>query len=285
MSLPPLKHIESQDPKLTPLRKRFERNLLIMALVAIIATVTLGVIGLIGGIFAGLMLIVTLQFQLFQKNQVENFYHYRELEALLGLYQLITPRIPLPPMRLWVLSPDSGVMIATLIQEHQPDLVVELGGGTSTLISAYSLEKVEKGRVIAFDHLKQFADETAFNLKRHKLDEIAESRHSELVSHTIKDEVFNWYDLQEFEDVANINLLIVDGPPEGTNRFARFPAIPMLFDRLAPGALILVDDYLRQDEYKMVNRWIDDYGLELIERHANEKGVAVLRKPIPRPID
>ncbi len=284
MSLPPLKHIEAQDPVLSLLRQWFLRYLLALALLTLIATALLDLLGLVIGIAAGFGLVIYLQFELFHKNQVENFYHYRELEALLGLYHVISPRLPLPPMRLWVLSPDSAVMIATLVQETQPDLIVELGGGTSTLISAYSLEKVGSGRVIAFDHLKQFADETTFNLKRHKLDHIAESRYAELTVHAMLGAVdnYNWYDITQFDDIENINLLVVDGPPEGTTRLARYPALPILYGKLAPGALILIDDYLRADEHEMVNRWINDYHLELVERHANEKGVAILRKPLPR---
>ena len=52
----------------------------------------------------------------------------------------------------------------------------------------------------------------------------------------------------------------------------------MLFDQLAPGAYVLVDDFMRDDEYTMVNRWLDDYNLKVVRTFANEKGAAILQK-------
>lgn len=56
-----------------------------------------------------------------------------------------------------------------------------------------------------------------------------------------------------------IDLLIVDGPPSGVARLARFPALPRLMPRMASGAVAMVDDADREDERKMVVRWREIY--------------------------
>ena len=52
-----------------------------------------------------------------------------------------------------------------------------------------------------------------------------------------------------------IDALFVDGPPGDTGSLARYPALPLLRERLAPGATIFVDDGDRPDEREMVRRW------------------------------
>ena len=56
------------------------------------------------------------------------------------------------------------------------------------------------------------------------------------------------------DDLA-IDVLIIDGPPGIPNANTRYPAIPLLYDRLQPGALIVVDDTIRADERKAMASW------------------------------
>ena len=54
-----------------------------------------------------------------------------------------------------------------------------------------------------------------------------------------------------------IDLLIVDGPPADTPELAesRHPALGTLAPRLAPGALVVLDDIGRAGEQRVLNRW------------------------------
>src|SRR5690606_12769085 len=51
-------------------------------------------------------------------------------------------------------------------------------------------------------------------------------------------------------------LVLVDGPPGNTGEMARYPALPMISQAL-PDANVhyLMDDYVREDEKRIVQRW------------------------------
>lgn len=50
-------------------------------------------------------------------------------------------------------------------------------------------------------------------------------------------------------------MLVVDGPPAATGPQARYPSLPMLIDRLAKNATVVLDDAHRRDELKIVEEW------------------------------
>lgn len=57
-------------------------------------------------------------------------------------------------------------------------------------------------------------------------------------------------------DIGNdFDLLIVDGPPESTGEFARFPALPVLEKRLAESCTVLLDDVHRPNEAQILQDW------------------------------
>ena len=47
-------------------------------------------------------------------------------------------------------------------------------------------------------------------------------------------------------------MLIVDGPAETTEPLIRYPAVPVLYDRLSDDAVILLDDADRTEEERIV---------------------------------
>jgi hypothetical protein len=49
--------------------------------------------------------------------------------------------------------------------------------------------------------------------------------------------------------------LFVDGPPGAIARQVRYPAFPLLADRLAPGATVVLDDSRRSAEAAIVKAW------------------------------
>jgi hypothetical protein len=56
---------------------------------------------------------------------------------------------------------------------------------------------------------------------------------------------------------SGIELLLVDGPPgygEGM-ALSRYPALPALAERLAPGALVVLDDAQRDGERRILDAW------------------------------
>ena len=65
--------------------------------------------------------------------------------------------------------------------------------------------------------------------------------------------------------------------PQATRRLARYPAGPALFARLAPDAVVFLNDAKRLDEQEILRRWATEYP-EMQQQVLNcERGAAMLR--------
>lgn len=204
--------------------------------------------------------------------------HYRQIEALSTLLPLIRPRHPLPAMRDWAVSPDFAALVVTLIEEHKPKLIVEASSGVSTLVAGYRLEQAGEGRVVSLEHDANHAAISAANVGRHGLSDRAEVVHAPLKEVALKGKTWLWYDTAALADRGPIDMVIVDGPPMDIQDLARYPALPVLWDRLSEDAILVLDDAARPGEQEIVNRWMQEFpGLER-EYHPCEKGAVVLRR-------
>ncbi len=271
-------HIETQDPKYLAFRRTILGWWLLWGVASVLAWLLWGQIALVLSLVGlGALLLYTI-LNLYHRLQVEQVQHYWQTEALFSLYSAVPITQPLPPMRLWAASPDFMTLAISIIRQHRPGIVLEVGSGVSTVIMGYCLREQGDGELIALEHEKHFAQVTADNILAHGLENVAQVLHAPLKPVSIKADVHLWYDISALNDLPPINLLVVDGPPEKTQRYARYPALPLLFSRLSEGAIILVDDFMRDDEYAAVNRWLDEFSLEVVGTFANEKGAVILRK-------
>lgn len=279
MKLRRIESIEAQDPEFTALRRRTSLIYLAWAALSGLSLVLFAEAGIVLALIGlGFLLLHTL-LSLYHRLQVEQFQHYWQLEALASLHAVITPRLPLPAMRLWAASPDFLVIVLRLIRQHHPQTIVELGSGVSSLIAGYALELNDTGQLISLDHEADFAQITRDNLKAHALDQWVSVHHAPLTPLNLNDNSYQWYDTSALENLPAIDLLIVDGPPVTLGTGARFPALPLLYPKLNPGAFILIDDAKREADYANIAAWLQTYPLELMESLANEKGAVILRKP------
>jgi predicted O-methyltransferase YrrM len=272
------KRIKADDPEFYKLVKRLGYAGVIWAGLSFVGWFLVGQIVLLFSVITLGGALVTLQMYLFNKAQTDNFHHYREIEALFSLHNTVQIIQPLPPTRLWAASPDFLTIIAAQIQHHQPKVVLELGSGVSTLISSYLLKAANRGELFTLEHEAHFASKSLEQLEVHCLHEYATIIHAPLVTTTLKGETWRWYDPAKIPDMGKVDLLVIDGPPKRVQKLARYPALPILFERLAQGAIIIVDDFARPDEYEMVKQWMADYMLKVVEIHDNEKGAIVLQK-------
>jgi predicted O-methyltransferase YrrM len=137
---------------------------------------------------------------------------------------------------------------------------VELGSGVSTLIAAYCLRDNGNGKIISLEHDPLYSGVTRDNLHRHGLQHIAEVLDAPIGPVTVNDEVRRWYDVSALDALdSEVDLLIVDGPPRSVQHLARYPALPLLINRLAADAVVLVDDANRNDERETVLRWQSEF--------------------------
>jgi predicted O-methyltransferase YrrM len=270
--------IQEQDPRYFKRRRQLLTSWFLWAGVSIIVCVLAPEVGLLFPLITLAGLLFDTMLKLYHQIQVDNFQHYRQVEALVSLYAALRIEYPLPPMRLWAASPDFLTRSVALIKRYKPGIILEIGSGVSTIVNAYALREMGTGSLIAVEHEQKFAAVTADNLVAHQLSDFARVIHAPLRPVRVDGREFMWYDTLQLAAISSIDLLIVDGPPEKTGKLARYPALPILFDRLNDGAYILVDDFMRTDERAMVNQWLVAYPLEIVLTDANEKGAVILRK-------
>ena len=194
--------------------------------------------------------------------EIQQFKVFRQTEALAGLYNTLDIQHPLPTTRHRAASPDFLHLLAREIFRVQPEFIVEAGSGTSTLVAAYCLKKLGRGKIISLDHLEKYADISRKTIKSHGLDNFAKVRYAPIKEYEVDGKKYPWYDNAGLEALGRIDLLVVDGPPRNIAVDARYPAIPLLIDKLHENSIVLLDDGARPAEKEIVAQWKQKYGLD-----------------------
>lgn len=193
---------------------------------------------------------------------------YRQTEAFIQLFHLLDFTAPIPATRSWAASPDLLLTIAETIKKYRPGLVVELGSGVSTLVTAKSGAR----KIISIDNSEEFGGKTAALIKDHKVRGV-EVRIAPLQPYANGS---TWYDTTKIKDLKKIDLLIIDGPPGSKNPDARYPALAEFKDKLSAKAVIIIDDVKREGERKLAEDFakaLPNHKLVILD---HEKGTAVI---------
>lgn len=176
-----------------------------------------------------------------------------DVAALFAMYA-DEPRQLMPIPVGWAMSPQVLEFVLRKIRTApRLDTVVELGSGVSTPWIAQALNTRGSGRLVSFEHDEHYAAITSRQLQAVGLESFVELRCEPLAAVELSGETFSWY--QGYKDLANVDLLIVDGPPGGTGPLARYPALPILLDKISDGGIVILDDAIRDDEDKIIERW------------------------------
>jgi predicted O-methyltransferase YrrM len=155
----------------------------------------------------------------------------------------------------WAMDPLFAEMIALTILREKPRRVLECGSGSSTALIAACLAQVGGGRVVSLDHDAQFAEQTRRLLETRTYGDRATVLTTPLTEMTVEGQRVLWYGVDASDLPEQVDMLVVDGPPGPLASRARFPAVPVLLDRLAPDCVILMDDGDRPDERWVARRW------------------------------
>jgi predicted O-methyltransferase YrrM len=173
----------------------------------------------------------------------------RKVEKRALLERLELPAHALPNLGSWKADTIFLGHIVDAVERLQPREVVELGCGASSLVIAKALERNGGGRLISYDQNAQFTAATRGWLAGHGL--AGEIRHAPLQPDPSPWSSI-WYDLSHIP--SEIDLLVIDGPPWAINPLIRGRA-EILFQRLRPGGMVLLDDAARPGERLVTRKW------------------------------
>lgn len=194
---------------------------------------------------------------------------FKQQEALAFLHSKLDLKIPVFT-RGWAVSPDLLALVIKHISTHEPKQIVELGAGASTLYIAQFITDHDLPT-----HLISIEESVEFHNQIEKDLTFIASNNTQIIHCPITTK--NWYDLTN-ASFPTINLLIIDGPGiDGP--LVRYPALPQLTQYLADQAFIIIDDYNRKDEKRIVEQWLEEFPeLKVVEEVATEKGTIILQK-------
>lgn len=200
-----------------------------------------------------------------------------QMQSLQAIYSILDPKLPLPSMARWAGNPDFCQLLMKQILLSNPKVVLELGSGVSTVVAGLTLQKTG-GRIYSVEHDRAFKAETEIELANQGLDEFARVYESPLKDTAVDVGSFRWYDLSVLDEIPDIDLLVIDGPPGNIQNLSRYPALPILYGKLAKEAVIIMDDGRRRDEKQIVAMWLDRY-VDLESRFIDtEKGTFLITR-------
>ena len=195
------------------------------------------------------------------QQQQQARHQFNQFEAYNYLRDRLNLRDGMPFTTDWSAAPDFLKLIVEHALEHKPKTVVECSSGLTTVMLARCCEMNGSGEVLSLENGAEYAEKSRGHLARYQLTQ-ATVIDAPLQTHNIGGNDYQWYAPNGLPD-HSIDMLIIDGPPGFIQRHSRYPALPLLFDKLADGCVIFMDDAVRPDEQEIVKMWQASYpGLE-----------------------
>jgi predicted O-methyltransferase YrrM len=153
--------------------------------------------------------------------------------------------------------------------------IVECGSGPSTLVLARLLH-TRGGCLVSLEHDQTWATRVRTSLAATGHAEIAQVALAPLEPHPLARDDLQWYAERALRSLPRrIDLLLVDGPPafEPEMELSRYPALPVLAERLARDATVVLDDIDRRGELRILEAWERDCGFRFQVRPAERIAV------------
>jgi hypothetical protein len=180
-----------------------------------------------------------------------------EFDALHQIHRRFPIDGPLPLLGGWALSPTGLLQVLDLAMAGAVRTVVECGSGVSTIYLAWLLRNEPGSKLISLEHEPDFAHVIRERLHGLGLDDTAEVRFAPLEPTTVGDWTGDWYALDAVRDLGGVDLLLVDGPPQSSGQWARYPALPLFESWMSPTGIIVLDDANRSEERAILDAWLE----------------------------
>lgn len=170
----------------------------------------------------------------------------------------------------WAIGSEAMSAVRERLALLGPETIVEFGGGVSTAALARAFPRAH---ILSIDHDPRFIESTRLRVEGTRVElslrPLAWQDHGEAPYLSYEDGAFP----------ERVDAVIVDGPPHWT-RGGREATLYQVFDRLRVGGLVVLDDYRRRRERRIVEHWLEVFrgSLELVEHLDVGHHLAVLRK-------
>jgi predicted O-methyltransferase YrrM len=166
----------------------------------------------------------------------------------------------------WSLADDALTLLADEVAGGR-STVIECGSGVSTVAIARALRDAGRGSVFSLEDEAEHAGRTRAALAREQLEPWARVIDAPLSDEPLAQRGCRWYSRAALDQLPRgADLLLVDGPvasPGSGAERSRYPALPLLRRRLAPGCLVVLDDAQREGERWVIERWRAEFALDL----------------------
>lgn len=196
--------------------------------------------------------------------------NYQLLQKELGL------KDDLPVTADWSAAADFLFLIKEYCLENKPQVIVECSSGLTSITLARCCQINKSGQIYSLENGKKYADISQLNLKNTDLAAFADIIYAPLQPITINDNSYDWYSLSDLPDFK-IDMLVIDGPPGFIQKHSRFPALPLLMDRLTNNSCVFLDDAARDEEKELVAMWLEMYPYIEHQYIDTERGCSVLK--------
>lgn len=166
--------------------------------------------------------------------------------------------------------------VVDMIEEKRPATVVELGSGATSLVIAKALSLHGGGKLYSFDQHRPFISDMNRWLADYDL--VADFTYAPLAH---RDDRWPglWYSLPQVPE--KIDLLLIDGPPWAVHPSVRGMA-ELLFDRISPGGIVMLDDAARPGERYVGRRWRRAWpGIDFRYEGGGSKGLLIGCRKLP----
>ena len=184
----------------------------------------------------------------------------------------------------WTISAMRPSAICALLNEiliNRRKTIVEFGAGISTLYVGRTMQEIG-GRLISFEHDRAWYELIKEMIAKNKVLHSVEVIHAPLDTCPCSLDGCKWYNVDVVKAALSGILLdgiIVDGPPasDPNCQLARYPAVPVLLERLADSFFIFLDDIERPGETHIFKQWEETLQLKG-DKHVIAGRFGMLRK-------